>query len=232
MDPTTWNEVQRIFAAARERQGDDRLELLDQECGSRAGLRRQVERLLAGDSGDAALAIEDRLLGRVEGVDEGDPLAAGGRIGPYRVERLIGEGGMGRVYLAERDDRQYRQRVAIKVVRPGFRGAEMTRRFRLERQLLAQLVHPNIVPLLDGGVLEDGRPYLVLHYVDGAPITDHCDRQRLSVRARLELFLTVCGAVQFAHSHLVVHRDLTPSKSPSCSIRISSRMRPSPAPVF
>lgn len=133
------------------------------------------------------------------------------RIGPYRVVREIGSGGMGVVYLAVRDDPQFQRRVALKVVRRGMDTAEVVRRFGLERQVLSALNHPNIAALLDGGVTEDGRPYFVMEYVEGEPIADHCDSHRLTVDERLALFRTVCGAVQFAHSNLVVHRDLKPA---------------------
>ena len=118
---------------------------------------------------------------------------------------------MGEVYLGQRADAQYRQEVAIKVVRPGLQAAEILTRFRAERQILARLDHPNIATLLDGGVTAAERPYLVMQYVDGVPITEHCDSERLSIDARLKLFVTVCRAVQFAHTNLIVHRDLKPS---------------------
>jgi serine/threonine-protein kinase len=132
------------------------------------------------------------------------------RIGPYRVLREIGQGGMGTVYLAARDDDEYQKRVAIKVVR-GVDSAEVVRHFRRERQILAGLEHPNIARLLDGGSTEDGLPYLVMQHVEGLPIDRFCDERKLSVRERLELFRGVCAAVQHAHRNLVVHRDIKPA---------------------
>ena len=118
---------------------------------------------------------------------------------------------MGEVYLARRDDDQYEQKVALKLVKPGHRSAQMLTRFRMERQVLARLTHPNITQLLDGGIDHEGRPYLVMQYVEGIPITDFCDKYALSIDDRLDLFRTVCRAVQHAHRSLVVHRDLKPS---------------------
>jgi serine/threonine protein kinase/Tfp pilus assembly protein PilF len=133
----------------------------------------------------------------------------GDRIGPYRVLRTLGVGGMGEVYLAERADAQFEQQVAIKVVYGDSRGIQS--RLKVERQILAQLDHPNIAHLLDGGALPDGNAYIVMEYVDGIPIDAYCDSNRLDVAARLRLFQTVCAAVHYAHQNLIVHRDLKPS---------------------
>ena len=133
------------------------------------------------------------------------------RIGPYRLLRTLGAGGMGEVFLAERADAQFEQRVAIKVVTGGNFSRSVQSRLKIERQILAQLDHPNIAHLLDGGSLPDGTAYLVMEYVDGLPIDAYCDANRLDVVARLRLFQTVCAAVHYAHRNLVVHRDLKPS---------------------
>src|SRR6202789_3551838 len=133
----------------------------------------------------------------------------GDRIGPYRVLRTLGVGGMGEVYLAERADAEFEQQVAIKVVHAGLRGVQS--RLKVERQILAQLDHPNIAHLLDGGSLPDGTAYIVMEYVDGVPIDVYCDSNRLDIVARLKLFQMVCGAVHYAHQNLIVHRDLKPS---------------------
>jgi eukaryotic-like serine/threonine-protein kinase len=135
----------------------------------------------------------------------------GDRIGPYRVLRTLGAGGMGEVYLAERADAQFEQQVAIKVVHGGALAVAMHSRLKLERQILAQLDHPNIAHLLDGGALPDGSAYIVMEYVDGIAIDAFCDSNRLDVTARLRLFQMVCGAVHYAHQNLIVHRDLKPS---------------------
>src|ERR1700722_13816674 len=133
----------------------------------------------------------------------------GDRIGPYRILRTLGVGGMGEVYLAERADAEFEQLVAIKVVYGSLRGIQS--RLKFERQILAQLDHPNIAHLLDGGSLPDGTAYMVMEYVDGVPIDAYCDSNRLDIVARLKLFQTVCAAVHYAHQNLIVHRDLKPS---------------------
>jgi serine/threonine protein kinase/Tfp pilus assembly protein PilF len=135
----------------------------------------------------------------------------GDRIGPYRVLRTLGSGGMGEVYLAERADAQFEQQVAIKVVHGGALAVAMHSRLKLERQILAQLDHPNIAHLLDGGALPDGSAYIVMEYIDGVAIDAFCDTNRLDVAGRLKLFQTVCAAVHYAHQNLIVHRDLKPS---------------------
>ena len=135
----------------------------------------------------------------------------GDRIGPYRVLRTLGTGGMGEVYLAERADAQFEQQVAIKVVHGGALAVSMHSRLKLERQILAQLDHPNIAHLLDGGALPDGSAYLVMEYIDGEAIDVFCDLHCLGINARLKLFQTVCAAVHYAHQNLIVHRDLKPS---------------------
>jgi serine/threonine protein kinase len=135
----------------------------------------------------------------------------GDRIGPYRVLRTLGAGGMGEVYLAERADAQFEQQVAIKVVHGGALAVSMHSRLKLERQILAQLDHPNIAHLLDGGALTDGSAYLVMEYIDGEAIDVFCDLHCLDINARLRLFQTVCAAAHYAHQNLIVHRDLKPS---------------------
>jgi hypothetical protein len=132
------------------------------------------------------------------------------RCGPYRILNTIGHGGMGAVYRAVRDDRAFDKQVAIKVLHIGMETPESLARFRLERQILAKLEHPNIARLIDGGDTEDGQPYIVLEYVDGEPISRYCVRRNLTAEARLELFLKVCAAVEYAHRSLIVHRDLKP----------------------
>jgi len=147
--------------------------------------------------------------GMPDDADVPDPML-GRRIGPYRLTQRLGEGGMGVVYLAVRDD-EFKRRVAIKLVRMGAASQEVVARLRAERQTLAAIAHPNIVALLDGGATEDGLPYLAMEYVEGMPIDEYCFRYKLDVAARLRLFLPVCAAVQYAHQNLVVHCDLKPS---------------------
>jgi serine/threonine-protein kinase len=148
---------------------------------------------------------------QIGGIEVHAPKMIGNRIGPYRILRTLGAGGMGEVYLAERADAQFEQQVAIKVVHGGAVAVGMHSRLKLERQILAQLDHPNIAHLLDGGALPDGSAYIVMEYIDGIAIDAYCDSNRLDIPARLKLFQTVCGAVHYAHQNLIVHRDLKPS---------------------
>jgi eukaryotic-like serine/threonine-protein kinase len=197
-----------VFFAALELMPDERAEYLGRVCAGDAALRLEVEALLAAhvaSGGSASLA------GDAEPAEIADGLPPGTRVGAYRLEERVGRGGMGDVYRAERVDEHYRQEVAVKLVRAGGGAAEVDRRFRLERQILANLQHPNIAALLDGGVTADGQPFLVMQYVRGASITAYADARGLGAVARLDLFRTVCDAVQYAHANLVVHRDLKPS---------------------
>ena len=133
------------------------------------------------------------------------------RVGPYRLVRELGRGGMGAVFLAERDDDEYRAKVAVKLVRPGMDTEFILSRFRRERQTLARLQHPNISRLLDGGTTDHGLPYIVMEYIDGPWITTYATQHKLGVEARVSLFLAVCSAVDYAHRNFIVHRDLKPS---------------------
>ncbi|MGD0297666.1 MAG: protein kinase [Bryobacteraceae bacterium] len=205
--PDAWDQVREILATALELPAEQRTGFIRQACGSDQALLAEVESLLLHhDQADSLL--ENSPTARWQSFE---PAAfAGKRIGAYKIVRQLGEGGMAVVYLGERDDEQFRKRVAIKMLRPGFYTAEIVHRFRNERQTLAALDHPNIVKLLDGGSTEDGLPYLVMDYVGGLPIDEFCALHQLSVPARLELFLGVCAAVQYAHQNLVIHRDLKP----------------------
>jgi serine/threonine protein kinase len=208
-----WERVQDLFNQALDLPPNERRALLERASGGDETLRREVESLLASDEKahsfieDPAAAVPRDLLSETEENEE----FAGRQFGAYRVIREIGRGGLGAVYLAARADDEYRKQVAIKLIRRGLDTDDILRRFRTERQILAQLDHPNIARLLDGGTTEDGLPYFVMEYVNGEPITAYCDTHGLSIGERLELFRKVCGAVSYAHQHLVVHRDLKPS---------------------
>ena len=203
-----WTTLKAIFAEAMTRPPEEREAFLRERCGGDEALLAELLELVgASGSDEAALRhIVAEAAGEVTGAD-----ADGARrLGPYRLVRRIGEGGMGTVWLAERADDQYRKQVALKILRAGG-DASLASRFRTERQLLADLDHPNIARLLDGGETEDGRPWLAMEYVDGLPITDYCDRHALGIEARLALFLQCCRAVQHAHRRLIIHRDIKPS---------------------
>ena len=207
-----WEEADRLFDQALELPEADRARWLDQACAGNTPLREQVEALLRADAAAerflelGALRCADLPLSTPE-ADSTD----GRRIGPYRVVRELARGGMGVVYLAERSDGQFEQRVALKLIKRGMDSDEIHLRFLAERQILAQLNHPHIARLLDGGVSAEGQPYFAIEYVDGTAITAHCDARRLGIEERLRLFLDVCDAVRYAHQNLVVHRDLKPS---------------------
>jgi serine/threonine-protein kinase len=212
LDRASWDRIASIFERARDARGAERAGLLDQLCGSDLTIRAEVEEMLEADDGDARLLVERRLDSDQRTADPADGLLAPGmRVGPYRIVSGIGSGGMGDVYRAERADGAYRQTVALKVLRPGYHTSEMIRRFRVEREALARLTHPGIAAILDGGTLDDGRPFLVLQLVEGMPITQYCKARELDIGERLRLFLQVARIVQFAHSRLVVHRDIKPS---------------------
>jgi len=207
-----FDRIKDLFEQALDREPAARLEFLTQACGEDLALRDEVLDLVAAaDETGAGGFLDPDTPAALAGIrDEPGGGMVGRRIGPYRITRVVGFGGMGAVYEAHRADDQFRKRVAIKLVKRGLETELTMRRFRHERQILATLDHRNIAGLLDGGVTEDGRPYFVLEYVEGVPITQYCRRLRLPVRDRLRLFRQVCTAVQFAHRNLVVHRDLKP----------------------
>ncbi|HEX2271678.1 MAG TPA: serine/threonine-protein kinase, partial [Pyrinomonadaceae bacterium] len=185
-------------------------QFLDSACAHDTDLRAEIDLLLAHRVDTASDTMEQCAAGAALLRLDSDPERIGTRIGPYRILHEIGRGGMGAVYLAERDDEHYRQRVAIKLIKPGLGGDNIRRRFRNEMQILAELNHPNIARLFDGGQTDEGLPYLVMEYVEGNPINHYCNEHQLSTEQRLKLFSTVCAAVQYAHQHLVIHRDIKP----------------------
>ena len=209
MKPMDWERVQELFLQASELPPARRAAFLNKHCEDTAA-RSEVESLLAAEKASDAW-LRSIVTAAALSVQTADSeRAIGRRIGPYVVEKEIGQGGMGTVYLAFRDDDEFHQRVAIKVVNRDMHSEFGLTRFRRERQLLADLQHPNIARLLDGGTTSDGLPYFAMEYLEGEAITLYCRRKGLGLRARLELFLPVCSAVQFAHRQLVIHRDLKP----------------------
>ncbi|MGN6518642.1 MAG: serine/threonine-protein kinase, partial [Dokdonella sp.] len=200
-----FDELVELVPAMR----DARLAAIATEDPLAAG---ELRALLAADALEHGV-LDAGLAGAVRDLPGGSPDAApaDGRIGPYRVLRQIGEGGMGVVFLAERGDGSYEQRVAIKLIRRGMDSAAVVARFLRERRILARLAHADIVRLLDGGVAADGRPYYVMEYVDGEPLTAFASACRLPLRERVALAARIAGAVAYAHAQLVVHRDLKPS---------------------
>lgn len=210
-----WEQVDRLFAAALDVPAEERASLVERMAGGDAELVAAVLRLLALDEADGGPELLEGALRQAFRLDPpgGDPgaLEPGTMVDRYRITGWLGRGGMATVHVAERADGTYQEEVALKVLRRGLDTADLVARFRNERQLLSRLAHPNITRILDGGETPDGRPYLVLELVRGAPITAWADAQRLSVERRIALFLQVADAVEVAHRHLVVHRDLKPS---------------------
>ena len=199
---------------ARERSEVDRAAYLRVACARDDELRREVESLLA--SHDSAGDFLDKPAANIAGstqtlISSGIELQEyppGHRVGAYELQKCIGRGGMGSVWLATRSDNEFKKQVAIKLVKRGMDMQEILRRFRLERQVLAGLTHPNIAALIDGGSTPDGLPYLVMEYVHGIRIDRYCEQHKSTITERLKLFRDVCAAVQYAHGNLVVHRDL------------------------
>jgi len=220
MDPDRWGRIRALVdrfggLAPEAREGP-----LRAACGGDEALFAEVQSLLSPREGAAALL--DGLVSRAITTLLEAPVV-GRMVGPYRVIREIGRGGMGAVYLAERADGQFEQRVALKLIKPGLDTEHFLRRFRAERQILARLQHPHIARLLDGGLDADGQPYFALEYVEGEPIDRFCQRHGLDVDQRLALFQDACRAVIYAHANLVVHRDLKPAHmlvSPDREVRL------------
>jgi eukaryotic-like serine/threonine-protein kinase len=203
-----WQQIQSLFEELIETGPTERPARLVSACGDDIELRSALESLLASDQ-----TREDPLLQAIgeaaESLLEGhQDRLIGARVGPYRVTSILGHGGMSTVYRGERDDSQYQQTVAIKVLQHATLHPRLRSRLHSERHILATLDHPSIARLIDSGDLEDGTPYLVMEYVDGESIERYCDSRTLFVRERLELFVQVCAAVQYAHRNLVVHRDI------------------------
>jgi serine/threonine-protein kinase len=208
-------ELDAILDHALDLPPHERPAFLDEACRGRPELRAHVDHLLGSadreDLVDRPIGeVAASLLAGLEGTETAREVA-GRRIGPYRIAREIGRGGMGAVYLGERDEAEFRQQVAIKLLRSTSSPEHLLERFLGERRILARLVHPRIARLYDGSVTDDGEPYFVMEYVEGLPIDAYADERRSSIESRLELFDQVCDAVDYAHRHLVVHRDLKPS---------------------
>ena len=209
-----WERLQELFSRAVELPGAERPAFVARETAGDTELRTELLELLACDNGGGARTGPLTLaLGAALDTTTRDRRKAlvGRVLGNYKLVSVLGHGGTGTVYLGERADRQYSAQVAVKIVDSGTMQGELGLRFRAERQILASLNHANIARLIDAGETEEGNPYLVMEYVHGEPLDRYCDRQQLGVRERLQLFLDICSAVQYAHQNLVVHRDLKPA---------------------
>jgi serine/threonine-protein kinase len=215
MDTQRWQRVGEIFDVVVDAPAGERAEVLSRLCADDVELRREVEALLAADA-DATTFEHgvDSARGAaaadwIESASEAQ--SADERIGPWRLLRELGRGGMGVVWLAERADGQFEQRAALKLVKRGMDTDAVLARFLRERQILARLEHPHIARLIDGGVTDGGQPWFAMEYIEGEPLLPWCQVRRASLQQRLRLFQDVCTAVQFAHGQLIVHRDIKPS---------------------
>ena len=209
MTPERWALIRDLFQQSHELAPAERKVLLAGVVDPE--VRVEVESLLASldAAGDSFTRLDGNLIARA--TDQPDLAARlGTAVGSYRIVRLIASGGMGEVYEAVRDDGVFQKRVAVKLVHLGLSQKEILRRFEAERRLLATLAHPSIAQLIDAGTTTDGVPYLMMEYVDGKRIDEYSDDHGLSISERLNLFCTVCLPVQFAHQHLIVHRDIKP----------------------
>ncbi|TDI72829.1 MAG: serine/threonine protein kinase [Bacteroidetes bacterium] len=220
ISPERWSEIDRILDAALELDPAARASFVTESCGDDSDLVKDVMSLLdAAEKSSGFLEksgkdhLNDMLADMVEQLDddeENDPYV-NKTMGPYRLIRRLGRGGMGQVYLGVRQDKADDRFVAIKIIRRGMDTDEILHRFRVERRILASLTHPNIARLLDGGATDDGLSYFVMDYVDGTSLTAFSDRERLTIDERLALFEQICSAIHYAHQKLIIHRDIKPS---------------------
>jgi eukaryotic-like serine/threonine-protein kinase len=207
MTAEQFRRLESLYDAAAGLPAGERRRYIDEACADDEDVRRELLAAFRDEGSGLTAVVESAAAAAMER----DPGAVvGRRMGPYQIVRPLGQGGMGAVYLAVRDDDQFHKEVAIKTLKFELGSGPAVARFRHERQILAHLEHPNIARLLDGGATERGTPYIVLEYVRGVQIVEWCQRQRLSIEQRLRLFRQVCDAVTYAHQHLIVHRDLKP----------------------
>jgi serine/threonine protein kinase/tetratricopeptide (TPR) repeat protein len=210
MSNARWHRLEELFHQALALPPAERATLLDRECASDDALRMEVERLLSANDRAGGFIREPAIASAGSPAGGTETSQAGRRVGAYRLVRELGRGGMGAVYLAERDDGAFTQRVAIKLIKRGMDTDQVLRRFHAERQILASLVHPHIARLLDGGTTDDGLPYFAMEYIEGQPIDTYAEANRLGIEDRLRLFMDVCDAVAYAHARGVIHRDIKP----------------------
>lgn len=213
MDPNQWARISEILEAVLEKDENERSAYLNQVCGNDADLRQEIESLLSYQDTVENDVFEKNQINSLS-ILNNELLSnnlIGKTIGKYKLTKLLGEGGMGAVFLAERTDGEFEQEAAIKLLKQGFVSQMSLNRFVSERQILARLHHRFIAQLLDGGTTNESLPYLVMEYIEGLPFLEYCSKHDLPLKERLELFQKICSAVQYAHQHLVIHRDLKPS---------------------
>jgi serine/threonine protein kinase len=213
MSPERWKKVEAIFNAALAFNSVERDEFVRRACDGDQALLEQIVSMLANDENSEPFFAQG-VFGLIESPEGNGSVSdenINRRIGVYKLVEQLGRGGMGAVYLAERADQEFRQQAAIKLINRGMNSDLVLQRFRHERQILADLNHPHIARLLDGGTTPDGLPYFVMEYIKGQSILEYCNEQKLSIKERLSLFLQVCSAVRFAHQKTIIHRDIKPS---------------------
>jgi serine/threonine protein kinase/Flp pilus assembly protein TadD len=207
-----WDRLKDLFSQAVDLSPLERTTFIARETGDDAELRTELLELLACDSGKSTGPLTNALGAALDKTSRDRRSAVLGQVvSNYKLVSVLGHGGTGTVYLGERADRQYSAQVAVKIIDSATVHGDLGQRFRAERQILASLNHPSIARLIDAGETQEGQPYLVMEYVHGEPLDQYSDRQRLDIRGRLQLFLDICGAVQYAHQNLIVHRDLKPA---------------------
>src|SRR5215203_875223 len=227
MSPERWREIEEVFQAAVEMPRADRAQFVDKFCGQDAELKAEILKLLASDDSasdfiESPIWTDSKFLNTSakkelsssidREVDDGEhDTFLGKNVSVYRIDEEIGRGGMGAVYLAERSDGEFQQRVAIKLIKRGMDSDFIVRRFRHERQILASFEHPFIARLLDGGTTDDSVPYFVMEFVEGETLYNFADSKRLNAQERLKLFQKVCSAIDYAHEKKIIHRDIKPS---------------------
>ncbi len=211
MNSENWQKIKAIFYPALELPEGERLDFVKEKCGDDDALCEEIKVLLASSQKSTtfiekpAFAVSELVVAREK------RNLIGQKIGAYKIERELGRGGMGAVYLAKRADKEFEKNVAVKLIKRGLDTDEIIKRFRNERQILAGLDHTNITRLIDGGATDDGLPYLVMDYVEGKPLTKYAEANELTINERLKIFLQICSAVKYAHQNLIIHRDLKPS---------------------
>mgnify|MGYP001811161062 CR=1 FL=1 len=206
MDSERYQKIKEIFNQAVELDGEERAEFIAENCRE-TSLRAEVEKMLEFSCDDDEDALEKNAF---EVYTNGNHHKIPEKIGNYRILREIGRGGMGAVYEAVRETDNFKQRVALKIIKRGMDTDAILSRFRHEQQILSSLEHPHIARFLDGGMTGDGLPFYAMEYVEGTFIDDYCNENELSLEAKLKLFRQICAAVQFAHQNLVIHRELYP----------------------
>lgn len=229
MSPERWKKIEEIFQEALDRNPSERQKFIEENCGDDTDLRVEVEKLVARFESDEeflespvwtdSILLQQSLKQQIaSSLDEEISLNStksesliGKKIGVYRLTKELGKGGMGMVYLAERTDGEFHQKVAVKLIKRGMDTDFIIKRFRHERQILATLNHPNIAQLLDGGTTNDDLPYFVMEFIEGIPVNRYCEKKNCDLKEKLELFLSICSAISYAHKRKIIHRDIKPS---------------------